>query len=72
MRYQVLTKSFIDGKIYDPQPEGDPVYVEYDGVPGSNLRAVDGKPTKQKPEPAEARKRMHAAAETENPNAAKA
>ena len=36
-RYQVLTLSFIDGKLYN---EGDE--VDFNGVPGSNLKPVDG------------------------------
>lgn len=64
--YKVLSRSFINDRIYEPGTE-----VEYDGVPGSNLMPVDNaakEAAKKRPSKQEIAKRLHAAAEAENPD----
>lgn len=41
-RYRVKEKSFINNTLYNSEDEkGGPVFVDFDGVPGSNLEAVE-------------------------------
>lgn len=48
-RYQVVQKSFINGVFYNPDIDpSSPVFVEYDGIPGPNLKPVDEEGTKAK------------------------
>lgn len=50
-RYQVVENSFINGVFYNAKQALDqgtgPLYVEYDGIPGPNLKAVDDEGKKQ-------------------------
>jgi hypothetical protein len=70
MRYQVLTKSFIDGKVYDPEASEAPIYIEYDGIPGSNLKQAGPGQVPKRQSAAEVRARLKAAADSEDPSRA--
>lgn len=76
-RFQVIKKSFIDGIYHNPDEAKEPIFIEFDGIPGSNLKPADDRAKKF----AEAaprlshetvRKRLKAAAEAENPDLAEA
>ena len=48
-RYRVLVKSYINNTIIDPETMSETdCIVEYDGVPGSNLELIGGKPAEAK------------------------
>lgn len=71
-KFEVLTKSFINNSL---AKEGD--IVDYDGVPGTNLKPVDGGKKAESEAAALARKadgeslaRFHAAAQAGDANAA--
>lgn len=72
MKCQVLVKSFINGRIYDPATSDEPIFVEYEGAIGANLKPVGPGQAKKKPDPKVSAARLHAAAESENPDLAQA
>lgn len=71
-RYQVLKKSFINGRIHDPEEAKEPIYIEYEGQPGSNLKPMDDDARKAAAAAKEDQivrlARLRAAGATENPN----
>lgn len=43
-KYQVLEKSFIGGVYHDPEHpkhNGQPLIIEFDGIPAANLKPID-------------------------------